>query len=54
MKNNCSHLYCLSTIACQLAESLDEKELEKLSADLTALGYMIESLLAHRNVRRDE
>ena len=54
MKNNCQNLYVLSTIACQLAECLDEKELETLSADLTALGYMIESLLAHRNACREE
>lgn len=54
MKNSCQNLYFLSTIACQLAECLDEKELEKLSSDLTALGYMIESLLAHRDVCRNE
>ena len=54
MKNNCQNLYFLSTIACQLAECLDEKELEMLSADLTALGYMIESLLAHQKVCSDE
>lgn len=50
MKNNCQNLYLLSTIACQFAECLDEKELEMLSANLIALGYMIESLLAHQNV----
>ena len=50
MKNNCTNLYFLSTIACQLADCLDEKELEMLSTDLTVLGYMIESLLAHKNV----
>ena len=48
MKNNCKNLYFLSSIACQLAECLNERELETLSADLTALGYMIESLLAHQ------
>lgn len=53
MKNNCQHLYILSSIACQLAECLDEKELEILSADLTALGYLIESLLAHRSACED-
>ena len=53
MRNNCQNLYLLSTIACQLAKCLDEKELEMLSADLTTLGYMIESLLTHRNVCRD-
>lgn len=54
MKNNCTNLYFLSTIACQLVECLDEKELEILSADLTALGYMIESLLAHQSVCKDD
>lgn len=54
MKNNCQNLYFLSTIACQLAECLDEKELEMLSADLTVLGYMIESLLAHQKICGDE
>ena len=50
MKNNCSSLYLLSTIACQLAECLDEKELKQLSANLTALGYMIEALLANQSI----
>lgn len=54
MKNSCQNLYFLSTIACQLAENLDEKELEKLAADLNALGYMIESILAHKSVCTDE
>lgn len=54
MKSNCANLYFLSTIACQLVECLDEKELEMLSADLTTLGYMIESLLAHQSVCKDD
>ena len=54
MKNNCQNLYLLSTIACQLAECLDEKELEMLSANLTTLGYMIEFLLAHQSVCKDD
>ena len=53
MKNNCQNLYILSSIACQLAECLNEKELEILSADLTALGYLIESLLAHQSACED-
>ncbi|MCI8363408.1 MAG: hypothetical protein HFG34_00415 [Eubacterium sp.] len=48
MKSNCSNLYILSTLACQMSECLNEKELRRLAADLTALGYMIESLLAHQ------
>ena len=54
MKNNCTNLYLLSTIACQLSECLDETELEMLSADLTALGYMMESLLAHQSACKDD
>lgn len=54
MNNNCTNLYLLSTIACQLAECLDEKELELLAADLTTLGYMITSLLARQAVCKDE
>lgn len=46
--HSCHNLYLLSTIACQLLECLDERELEMLSSDLTTLGYMIESLLAHQ------
>lgn len=54
MKTNCQNLYIISTIACQLAECLDREELEMLSADLTTLGYMIESLLAHQSACEDD
>ena len=54
MKNNCTNLYFLSTIACQLSECLSEKELEILSSDLTALGYMIESMIAHQSACEDD
>ena len=50
MNNNCSNLYFLSTIACRLSECLDEASLEILSADLTTLGYMLESVQAHKAV----
>lgn len=49
MKSKCSNLYVLSTLACQVSECLNEEELRRLSADLTTLGYMIESLLAHQS-----
>lgn len=51
MQNNCTHLYFLSTVACQLAECLDENALEILAADLNALGDMLESLLAHSSAQ---
>jgi hypothetical protein len=41
----CTNLYFLSTIACQLAQCLDETELEILSADLTTLADMLASIL---------
>lgn len=54
MKTNCSNLYFLSTVACQLAECLDEQALETLSVDLTTLGYMLESLLTHQQACNDD
>lgn len=48
MKSNCTHLYLLSTLACQLTECFNEQELEELSVDLTALGALIESALVCR------
>lgn len=54
MKNNCTDLYFLSTIACQLAECLDVQELEILSSDLNTLGDMISSLLARQSVCNDD
>jgi hypothetical protein len=41
----CTNLYFLSTLACQLAQCLDETELEILSADLTTLADMLASIL---------
>lgn len=53
MKNDCKNLYILSTMACQLAECLNEREQQMLSADLTTLGAMLASLLANQNVCKD-
>lgn len=53
MNNNCCNLYFLSSLACQLSECLSQNELELLSKDLTTLGYMLESLLAHQNACED-
>lgn len=44
--SGCSNLYFLSTVVCQLSECLDKEELERLKADLLALGYMLENLLS--------
>lgn len=44
---NCQNLYFLSSLACQLSNCLDEKELGILATELTVLGDMIVNLLAH-------
>lgn len=46
--NNCSNLYLLSAIACQVAECLSDEELAVLSADLMTLGDMLASILARQ------
>lgn len=40
--NNCTDLYFLSTIACQISECLSKDELELLATDLKVLGEMLE------------
>lgn len=45
---DCSNLYFLSTIACKISECLSEDELAVLSADLTTLADMIESILVRQ------
>lgn len=52
--NNCQNLYFLSTLACQLADCLTGDELAVLSADLVALGDMLESILARRDACTNE
>ncbi len=42
---NCSNLFFLSTIACNLAECLSEAELAKLSADLVVLSDMLANII---------
>lgn len=46
---NCSHLFFLSTLACQLGECLTADELERLSSDLVVLSDLLANLLAHQN-----
>ena len=48
MKNNCSNLYLLSTISCQLAEYLTKEELAILASNLKALGEMLEVILSYQ------
>ena len=46
--NNCSNLFLLSTIACQLSECLSEEELNALAADLVVLGDMLVNIISHK------
>lgn len=52
--HDCSDLYLLSTIACKLSECLTEDELAILAANLTALGDMLEVLLARRAICQEK
>ena len=47
---NCKDLFFLSTIACQLAECLDEDELGVLAADLVVLGDMLANIIARNTL----
>lgn len=46
---NCSNLFFLSTLACQLADCLSEDETAILSADLVTLSDMLGSILARKD-----
>ena len=43
---NCSNLYLLSTIACQLADCLSDDDLAILAADLVVLSDMLANIAA--------
>ena len=47
--NNCSNLYLLSTVGCQISECLTEKQLEELAADLEVLSDMLANILIRNN-----
>lgn len=46
---NCSNLYFLSALACQIADCLDENELEILAADLNVLSDMLTAIQARQS-----
>ena len=50
----CADLYFLSTIACKLAECLTEDELSVLGTSLTALGDMLQVLVAKQALCKKE
>ena len=47
---NCSNLYFLSTLACQLSGCLTDEELTILAADLVVLSDMLANLAARNSV----
>lgn len=49
--NNCSNLYFLSTIACQLSECLTEDELELLASNLKVVGEMLELISVQQQTK---
>lgn len=51
---NCSDLYFLSTIACQLADCLSEEELNLLASSLNTLGDMLAVISAKQNLCESE
>ncbi len=53
MNNSSSDLYLLSTLACRLAECLDDDELSVLAASLTALGDMLEVIISRKAACRN-
>lgn len=51
----CTDLYLLSTIACKLSECLEDDELAVLATNLTALGDLLQVLVAKRAIcKKDE
>lgn len=47
--NGCSNLIYLSTVACKLAECMEDEELSVLSSDLVVLSDMLANILARRS-----
>ena len=51
---NCTDLFLLSAIACKIAECLTEEELALVAANFTALGDMLQVLIARRAMCKKE
>ena len=51
---NCSNLYFLSTLACQLANCLSDDEIALLAADLVVLSDMLANIAARNAVCEKE
>lgn len=52
--NNCTNLYLLSTIACQLSQCLDQDDLAILAADLVVLSDMLANIIARQDACQNE
>ena len=48
--NNCSNLFFLSTVACQLSKCLTREELSVLSSDLVVLSDMLANIIAREDL----
>lgn len=48
--NNCSNLFFLSTVACQLSQCLTREELSVLSSDLVVLSDMLANIIAREDL----
>ena len=46
--SDCKNLFFLSTIACRLADCLNEEELGILAADLVVLSDMLANIIARK------
>jgi hypothetical protein len=51
---NCSNLYFLSTLACQLAGCMSDDEIAILAADLVVLSDMLANIAAKNAVCEKE
>jgi hypothetical protein len=51
---NCSNLYFLSTLACQLADCMSNDEIAILAADLVVLSDMLANIAARNAVYEKE
>ena len=47
---NCTNLYFLSTLACQLADYLSDDEITILAADLVVLSDMLANIAARNSI----
>lgn len=48
--NNCTNLFYLSAIACQLSECLSEEEISLLSSDLVVLSDMLANIITRNDL----